>query len=1202
MTLDVYRNVSVIDSFSIDERTLFVQKFLGENYIHAEATVQTTLNITIGDYVKYNGIKYYVNTLPNVIKNSTNQYVYTMVFESEYYNFQKVQYRYSDLGDFYLMGNLELFVDLLVTNMNRDLGGWTKGTCTQSNTEYRLMKFEAESCRSVIQRLCAEFSGEFSFARKVISFSDEKTYDTGLTFQYKTGLRNIQRKPIDSGNLITRLYAYGSEKNLGSAYGKLRLELKTVAPLPTNKDYIESNVATYGTIEGSVIFDDIYPRYTGTVSSAASTVKFTQATFPFDVNTYLIPGVTAKVNFKTGDCAGYTFDIYTYTNATKEFEIIPVELEDGTSLPNATLNPGAGNEFVVFDITMPAAYILAAEAELQALAVAYLDKYDHPRVAYNLIPDWRYTKTNNVNLTIGSTITIADTDLGISTKVRITELTQQLLYPYKYVLSMTDQVEYQHSNSTTELILGAYKKADEGVRKIAASPISDIGKSRRNWRDSEELRNKVFDPDGYYFTYSIKPLSIETTMLAAGSKSGNFELNAVIIQPNYLGDNNKLTISGGTLVHFGIDSSEADNIGTWTLVANTTYVAGGLTTGTAYYLYAKCDKDDYTAGTNQIIVSTTAYQADQTTDWYFLVGILHSTAGSTPRGLSLTYGQTLINGGHITTGKIASANGNTYFDLDGNTLVIGSASGYANISDKPTDLAGINGTEGAKLTGIEALADVTSTHIAAAIANLPATPSGAGLFCDATHLGYYSGAAWTSYIASDGKFYFTGDATNAIAWDGSTLTVRGSLNADDITAGTLTGRTIQTAATGKRIVMDSANNNTVWYDNGGNPRVTIDGNSAPFVDLSYADIRVTSSYIDLVSSVLRINGTDIINTYGALVGVTGVTLVSGNITLGIGGLVDGRDVSVDGGKLDGIAAGAQVGTVTSVTAGTGLSGGAITGSGTISVNYGTTNITACVGNDSRLSDARTPTAHNQSWATITSGVPTTLAGYGITDAAPLTHVGSAATAGHSGLGTAAASAVGDFAPVAHVGSAATSAHSGLGTMAAAATGDYLAIGAKAASATIADTASAVAAADITGTTLAATVVTSSLTTVGTLINLTVTNKISGSINGNCDGNAGGSSASCTGNAATADKVNAALTAGTGLTVLVSPIYDGSTARTFNVSFGTTSSTVCVGDDSRLSDARTPAAHTHEGTAILSSGPVAAGKVLTAIGNGFCAWV
>ena len=51
------------------------------------------------------------------------------------------------------------------------------------------------------------------------------------------------------------------------------------------------------------------------------------------------------------------------------------------------------------------------------------------------------------------------------------------------------------------------------------------------------------------------------------------------------------------------------------------------------------------------------------------------------------------------------------------------------------------------------------------------------------------------------------------------------------------------------------------------------------------------------------------------------------------------------------------GTVTSITAGTGLSGGTITTSGTISASFGSTGGTICQGNDSRLSDARTPTSH-----------------------------------------------------------------------------------------------------------------------------------------------------------------------------------------------------------------------------------------------------
>jgi len=50
----------------------------------------------------------------------------------------------------------------------------------------------------------------------------------------------------------------------------------------------------------------------------------------------------------------------------------------------------------------------------------------------------------------------------------------------------------------------------------------------------------------------------------------------------------------------------------------------------------------------------------------------------------------------------------------------------------------------------------------------------------------------------------------------------------------------------------------------------------------------------------------------------------------------------------------NAGTVTSVTGGTGLSGGTITGSGTLAVSYGSTAGTAAEGNDARLSDSRTP--------------------------------------------------------------------------------------------------------------------------------------------------------------------------------------------------------------------------------------------------------
>jgi hypothetical protein len=51
-------------------------------------------------------------------------------------------------------------------------------------------------------------------------------------------------------------------------------------------------------------------------------------------------------------------------------------------------------------------------------------------------------------------------------------------------------------------------------------------------------------------------------------------------------------------------------------------------------------------------------------------------------------------------------------------------------------------------------------------------------------------------------------------------------------------------------------------------------------------------------------------------------------------------------------------TSTTISAGTGLTGGGdLSANRSLAVSYGTTSTTACVGNDSRLSDSRTPTAH-----------------------------------------------------------------------------------------------------------------------------------------------------------------------------------------------------------------------------------------------------
>ena len=825
MELVVYRNTPgyVVERIHADKETLYHQKFFGENRITVKTYSTSVLNITVGDWIRHNSLKYYLNTLPDIEKLSTSAFNYTMEFESEYYQLAKVQYLFYGMSDFCLMGNLDTFVDLVVTNLDRIYGEsiWTKGTTDQTNADYKNLHFSAENCLSVLQRLCDEFDGEFYFNRRAINFTDEVGNDTGFTFQYKSGLRGIERKTVTNKNIVTRLYAFGSTQNIDSSYrsGAPRLLFEN-----DEVNYLEKNTATYGTIEHTIIFEDIFPHRDGTLSAVdgADVTKFSDSAIDFDVNDYLISGVTAKVNFTTGNLAGYTFEVSDFDNDTKEFTIIAETDKQGLELPNNTLKPAVSDTYVLVDIKMPTGYITTAETALEAAAQAYLDANSAPRVEYNITPDPRYFKSHLICLHVGDKVTIADTDLGVNASLRIVELTQSLMNQYEYQIKLAEHPNIQLVQRLYDADLSKQNRLDiDGAGKINVA--------RSNWRTSQELKNMIFDPDGY-FTEHIKPLSIETTLLDVGAKSGNFILKEVQFQPNLAGDNNKLHITAGELVHLSVDNNDHDTIGTWTLVENATYDAGGLTTGTAYYLYAKCHKTDYSDAGNQIVVDSTQKSVDQGTYWYFLVGVLHSTAGSVARGISLTYGQTLISGKFITTGKIQSANTNSYFDLDNNTIVLASGAGT---------IAGTN------ITSIENGADVTGSHTAAAITGQGALATLSTV--ETAQLGstvIVGGYIKTGLVSADNINTGTlvvarteAKCTNALADQTSANTaaaitgqgalatlstvgatncdttiidggkvITGLLTADNIQAGTLTGRTVQTASSGQRIVVSHADN------------------------------------------------------------------------------------------------------------------------------------------------------------------------------------------------------------------------------------------------------------------------------------------------------------------------------------------------------------------------------------------------------------
>lgn len=649
---------------------------LGADTVAITVKSATPLTFHLGDQIDVYGKTYTLNQLPGIKKTGNRNFEYTLTFEGVQYELIDAQFLLPDdtvLDSF--TGDLEDFLGILIGNLTRVYPGkWVLGVFP-ANTEFKTLTYTEKNCLEVLQDLCEQYSTEFEItqANGVRSLNIKMAgVNFPYTFRYGRtgGLYELTRQNINSKNVVTRLYVYGGSSNLGDKYRYTRLCLPGKAK---NASYIEdaAAIAAYGLKENTKIFDDIKPERYGEVTAAGSAYyAFKDATMNFDLNEkdsagntkWLIDGATAKVKFTTGNLAGYEFDIHKYDHATKEIQVVPFTDENGMKFPSETsaaFQFGVGDKYFFTDINLPDAYKTEAENKLLSEGNKAIAGYSQPQVQYGLSIDENFIRQFAGELTVvnlfavGDYIPVEDEDIGVNKSVRITAFTRDLLREYKYNITLGDSV----TKTTITRVIEDLQKIDN---VIEINDLADPSKARRNWKASQEVLANVFDPEGHYYSEKIKPLSIETTMLATGARSQQFVLQNTRFEPNYEGNPNTVKVVGGTLVHYTI----AETVKSWQL---NTATFSNLVSGTVYYIYARCQKTG-TAG--NIVFDTVQRKVDSDpTYYYFLVGSLSSaitdTDGKRPaRLIALTYGATTINGRFLTTGRIQSGDGQTYFDLD----------------------------------------------------------------------------------------------------------------------------------------------------------------------------------------------------------------------------------------------------------------------------------------------------------------------------------------------------------------------------------------------------------------------------------------------------------------------------------------------------------------------------------------------------------
>lgn len=657
--LDVYRGGALFGSFDIDERTVFRHKQNSEHKITATIISPTAIDFKVGDYIVHDGLNFEINQPVSATRSTQATIEYEVTFESYVYRLYNLSFLHQGEADFTYLGTLHDYASLIISNMNREDSGWTLGLI--DTTEPLYMSFfggdEGYSCRTALTAICERFGMEFwiSGSGKTLNISKTAGRDTNYDFEVgrQLGLYSLTRRSPDNLQIVNRIRPKGSTRNIDFTYrnGAKRLQI--------DGDYVELPLEPNELRrEATYIFEDIYPHRTGTIDSVApDSLSFVDPTL-FDINGQLIDGEQAMVVMQSGLLMGEEFEIASYDHATHTIRINELVLPNGEKIPNSITDIKAGDTYTITGILMPQMYIDQAEEHLRVRALELLSEPKRP--VYDLEVDEKYVRDNIIVLKTGDRINVRDEEMGINDNIRVTSIEYPLVRPDALTVEISDVIPY----TIAERIIIENGKTEQIVREVN---VSSAEQARRNMLNLRTLQENIFDPDGYFDTDKIKPLSIETMMLSVGAKSQNFGLNNVVIDANTGGNPNLLSVSAGQLIHYEIS---IEGLGfTWEIPAKS-FTLDPLK---KYWLFARCSKTTLN-GTWEI--SETPIKSEDPTypnAYQFLLGLVYEVNNGR-RDFDLTNGMTLMVGDTITTGRIKSLDGLNYFDLTQNTFKLGNAS------------------------------------------------------------------------------------------------------------------------------------------------------------------------------------------------------------------------------------------------------------------------------------------------------------------------------------------------------------------------------------------------------------------------------------------------------------------------------------------------------------------------------------------------
>jgi hypothetical protein len=713
-----------------DDNSYRHRAIMGDNSLTLYFSLPQHVEIPVGAYCEHDGERYTLMHPESLKMHHTRHFEYTVELVAEQGKMSIWKFRNTVDGRlrFSLTAKPHEHLQMLVDNLNRRDSGWTLGACIDSPE--RVVNYDHAFCRDALAMIAKEFGTEYEIVGKRISLGAvEHDRANALPLSYGKGngfVSGVARTNGEDSVPTEILYVQGGERNIDrSKYGASTLHLPVDAAISYDGAHFEGETGYDATharryrtdekgfslqradrplssmAEDSVDLTDIYPSRVGTVGEVITANEknhfydFTDPTIPetLDFEQCLIAGEKMTVIFQSGMLSGREFEVkYAHTASGKKprrFEIVPQEI-DGMTMPGGVFVPRVGDKYAVFHCMLPQAYIndtatrSGAEWDLLRKAVKHLYSHEDPKFSFTGTLDGIWAKRNWANvggrLKIGAFILFSDKQFqpeGVA--VRIVGIKDYINTPHSPEIELSNAPVSSSFGTTLKALESAAVAVDEKHREA-------LQYSKRRFRDAQETAEMIGAALSDRFTNAISPAAVQTMSLLVGDESLQFRFVGSRTNPTpvphtvtYNAKTKTVNAASGILQHLtlGIRTVSAKHNPSeyrfWDVAA---FTSGRLDDAAKkYYLYVRAPRNGNRA--EFVLKETPVGFESDATNYHLLVGVLNSEYDG-DRSFAPLYGFSEVLPGRITTDRVATSDGRSFFDLAAGEMRLGDSLVYQN--------------------------------------------------------------------------------------------------------------------------------------------------------------------------------------------------------------------------------------------------------------------------------------------------------------------------------------------------------------------------------------------------------------------------------------------------------------------------------------------------------------------------------------------